>query len=94
VGYVDPNSEPARIRAFFVHPDHARKGVARAIIERCEDEARASGFRALELLSTMPGVKFYESCGYVSQGNFELELRDDIRLEFVPMRKEFRKGHE
>jgi GNAT superfamily N-acetyltransferase len=94
VGYVDPNSEPARIRAFFVHPDHARKGVARAIIERCEDEARASGFRALELLSTMPGVKFYESCGYVSQGDFELELRDDIRLEFVPMRKEFRKGHE
>jgi GNAT superfamily N-acetyltransferase len=89
VSYVNPSSEPARIRAFFVHPDHARKGVARAIINRCEDEARASGFRALELLSTMPGVKFYESCGYVSLGDFELELRDDIKLEFVPMRKEF-----
>ena len=94
VSYVDPDSEPARIRAFFVHPDHARKGVARAIIDRCEEEAEAQGFKTMELLSTMPGVKFYESCGYVSQGDLELELRDGLKLEFVPMRKELRKDHE
>jgi len=90
VSYVDPNFDPAKIRAFFVHPDHARKGVARAIIDRCEDEARAHGFRAIELLSTLPGVKFYQSCGYVSQGDFELELRDGVKLGFVPMRKELK----
>src|SRR3569832_757223 len=54
-GYLDPESEPARIRAFFVHPDHARKGIARAILARCEDEARAQGFHALELMATLPG---------------------------------------
>jgi len=37
---IDPETEPAKIRAFFIHPDHARKGVARAILSRCEDEAR------------------------------------------------------
>ena len=46
-GYLDPKSEPAKIRAFFIHPAHARKGIARAILSRCETEARAHGFRAL-----------------------------------------------
>lgn len=85
--YLDPGLEPAKIRAFFIHPDHARKGVARAIIDRCEAEAMAHGYRAIELMSTLPGVKFYQSCGYLGQGEFELELRDGVKLELVPMRK-------
>ena len=86
--YLDPASEPAKIRAFFVHPHHARKGVARAILERCEHEAAAHGFRAMELMSTLPGVKFYQSCGYVEQGDYDLELKENVKLELVPMRKE------
>jgi GNAT superfamily N-acetyltransferase len=86
--YLDPVSEPAKIRAFFVHPDHARKGVARAILERCETEAVAHGFRAMELMATLPGVKFYQSCGYVEQGDYELQLVADVKLELAPMRKE------
>ncbi|HKG59845.1 MAG TPA: GNAT family N-acetyltransferase [Pyrinomonadaceae bacterium] len=87
-GYIDPKTEPAKIRAFFIHPDHARKGIARAILSRCEDEARAHGFRALELLATLPGIEFYKSCGFVETGNLDLNLTDSIKLEFVPMRKE------
>ncbi|HKG47109.1 MAG TPA: GNAT family N-acetyltransferase [Pyrinomonadaceae bacterium] len=88
-GYLDPESEPAKIRAFFIHPDHARKGIARAILSRCEDEARAQGFRALELMATLPGIEFYKSCGFVETGNFDLNLIDTVKLELVPMRKEF-----
>ena len=87
-GYLDPQAEPAKIRAFFIHPDHARKGIARAILARCEDEARAQGYRALELLSTLPGIEFYKSCGFVETGNLTLDLTDTVSLEFVPMRKE------
>jgi GNAT superfamily N-acetyltransferase len=86
--YLDPLSEPAKIRAFFIHPAHARKGVARALIDRCESEAAAHEFRAMELMSTLPGVKFYQSCGYVEQGDYDLELREEVKLELVPMRKE------
>ena len=86
--YIDPETEPAKIRAFFIHPDHARKGVARVILSRCEDEARAQGFRALELLSTLPGIEFYKSCGFVETGNLNLDLTETVKLEFVPMRKE------
>ena len=88
VDYSDPKTDPAKIRAFFIHPDHARKGVARAILSRCEDEARAQGFRALELLSTLPGIEFYKSCGFVETGNLNLDLTETVKLEFVPMRKE------
>jgi len=89
--YLDPSSDPAKIRAFFVHPDHARKGVARAILDRCESEATGYGFRAIELMATLPGVKFYQSCGFVEQGDYELGLAEDVKLGLVPMRKEI--GH-
>lgn len=87
-GYLDPESEPAKIRAFFIHPDHARKGIARAILSRCEEEARAQGFRALELMATLPGIDFYKSCGFVETGSFDLDLTEKVKLELVPMRKE------
>jgi GNAT superfamily N-acetyltransferase len=87
-GMIDPASEPAKIRAFFVHPEHARKGVARAILSVCESEAKAHGFGALELLSTLPGIKFYEANGYSAIGDFDLELVGGVKLQFVPMRKQ------
>jgi GNAT superfamily N-acetyltransferase len=85
---IDPATEPAKIRAFFVHPDHARKGVARAILLMCEREAVSNGFSALELLSTLPGIKFYEANGYSPTGDFDLELAGGVKLPFVPMRKQ------
>lgn len=87
-GYLDSQTEPAKIRAFFIHPDHARKGIARAILARCEEEARAHGFRELELLSTLPGIEFYKSCGFSERGTFALDLEEGVKLDFVPMRKE------
>ena len=87
-GYLDPQKDFAKIRAFFIHPDHARKGVARAILARCEDEARVHGFRGLELMSTLPGVEFYKSCGFSERGTFDLELTHGVKLELVPMQKE------
>ena len=85
---LDPATEPAKIRAFFVHPQHARKGVARAILSVCESEAKKHGFAALELMATLPGVMFYEANGYSAHGDFDLELADGVKLRLVPMRKQ------
>jgi len=87
-GYLDPASEFAKIRAFFIHPEHARKGIARAILTRCEDEARAQWFRGLELMATLPGIEFYRSCGFEPAGTFDLELVEGVKLELMPMRKD------
>jgi N-acetylglutamate synthase-like GNAT family acetyltransferase len=85
---LNPETEPAKIRAFFVHPEHARKGVARAILMACENEARAAGFQALELMATLPGIKFYEASGYQGTESVELIVGDGIVIGLVPMKKE------
>ena len=87
-GYLDPEQDAARIRSFFVHPQHARKGVARAMLTVCEREALDHGFHALELMATLPGIKFYEASGFERKGFFDLELPDGVKIDFVPMRKE------
>ena len=87
-GYLDPAREPAKIRAFFVHPGWARRGVAGRILETCEREAKAEGFRSLELMATLPGVPFYAARGYEAGGQVEYEIADGVKIEFVPMRKE------
>src|SRR6267142_351782 len=86
-GELDPKSEAAKIRAFFVHPAHARKGIGRAILLACENEARAYGFRSVELMSTLPGIPLYKACGYQGDQSLEIELRDGVRLELLRMRK-------
>src|SRR6476659_8173665 len=52
---LDPSSEAARIRAFFVHPHWARRGLARRLYAACVDAAWTAGFRRFELMSTRPG---------------------------------------
>jgi GNAT superfamily N-acetyltransferase len=89
-GELDPESEPAKIRAFFVHPDHARRGIARAILSACEAEAEAHGFRSVELMATLPGLRLYEACGYGRGERVEYEVGDGVRIPFVPMRKVLR----
>ena len=85
---LDPNTEAAKIRAFFIHPEWSRKGIARAILARCETEAMASGFRALELMATLPGVKFYQACGYHGDESIEYDMKDGVTLGLLPMRKQ------
>lgn len=87
-GELDPGTEPARVRAFFVHPSHARKGVGRAILDACERAARDYGFRSLELMATLPGVKLYRSCGYEGGERVAYVIGEGVSIEFVPMRKE------
>jgi GNAT superfamily N-acetyltransferase len=85
--WLDPRAEAARIRAFFVDPAHARRGLGRSILEHSEAEARRAGFRAFELMATLPGVRLYEKCGYASGAAVTHPLADGLVIRFVPMSK-------
>lgn len=84
---LDPNIEPARIRAFFIHPDFARRGIGKQIIETCEHAAAAAGFRRLEMAATLPGEPMYAAVGYVARERFDLPFPDGVVLPLVRMGK-------
>jgi GNAT superfamily N-acetyltransferase len=66
VGELDPRTDAAKIRAFFVDPRHVRQGIASTLLERCEGDARAVGFHKLEANGNADWVPFYTARGYVS----------------------------
>lgn len=61
---LNPANEPARIRAFYIHPQWSRRGIGSMLLDACEEAARVGGFKTVELASTLPGVPFYLSRGY------------------------------
>jgi GNAT superfamily N-acetyltransferase len=85
---LDPQTEAARIRAFFVHPDWARKGVGRMLLKECERAAAASGFRRLELMATLTGIAFYEREGFSLLERHDLELPDGVRFPLARMARD------
>lgn len=84
---LDPQAEAARIRAFFVHPDVARHGIGRMLLERCESEARDAGFQRAQLMATLPGRRLYEKYGYVAEEMIVHPITDAVSIEFYPMAK-------
>jgi N-acetylglutamate synthase-like GNAT family acetyltransferase len=84
---LDPEKEPARIRAFFVHPDWARRGVGSRLMEACERAARQAQFKSLELVATLPGEPLYRSFGYETLGEFDIHLPDGLTLPVIRMGK-------
>lgn len=61
---LDPEQDPARVRAMYTHPAFARRGVGRAILAEAERQARTEGFRETELAATRSGAPLYQACGY------------------------------
>jgi GNAT superfamily N-acetyltransferase len=84
---LDPTQDAARIRAFFVHPQWARKGIGRMIILECERAARAEGFRGMELGATLPGEPLYAAMGYAATDRFDIPLPDGVALPGAHMAK-------
>jgi GNAT superfamily N-acetyltransferase len=87
---LDPASEAAKIRAFFVHPDWARRGIASLILETCESAALAEGFHRLEMGATLTGVPFYTARGYAAAETVGVPLGGGSSMPIVRMVKTFK----
>jgi len=85
---LDAETEPAKIRAFFVHPNYARQGIGSRILEHCEREARSLGFRQLELGATLPGERLYRAHGYISGEPYAYECQPGKFMTIIPMSKQ------
>jgi GNAT superfamily N-acetyltransferase len=84
---LDPARDAAKIRAFFVHPEWARRGIGGMILDACESAAVAAGFTRLEMGATLSGVPFYRAKGYVETENQSAPLGNGETLPIVKMAK-------
>ena len=87
---LDPRRDPARIRAMFVDPDWARQGIGAAILRRSEEDARAAGFRSLELMSTLTGISLYSKHGYRRVEEVQVKLEGAVDFSLVRMTKKLK----
>jgi GNAT superfamily N-acetyltransferase len=84
---LDPQVDAAKIRAFFIHPEWARRGIGGMILEACENAATAAGFARFEMGATLTGVPFYRTKGYVALEELDVPLGDGESLPIVKMAK-------
>jgi GNAT superfamily N-acetyltransferase len=84
---LDPAVQAAKIRAFFIDPEFARRGIGSLLLEHCERAARARGFVRVELMATLPGVKLYAARGYSGGAEVRFDLGSGESIEFIPMQK-------
>jgi len=85
---LDPATDAAKIRAFFVHPAWSRRGIGSRLLALCEAAARAEGFTRFEMGATLTGVPLYRCHGYVERERIELPLANGELLPIVRMTRE------
>jgi len=84
---LDPRSDAAKIRAFFIHPDWARRGVGTFLLDACENAAKAAGFSRFEMGATLTGAKLFRARGYLPVRNLEVALGNGESLPIIQMEK-------
>jgi GNAT superfamily N-acetyltransferase len=85
---LDPLRDAAKIRAFFIHPAWARRGVGSAILQACENAARSAGFTRYEMGATLTGAKLFSARGYVAVKPISIPLVNGESLPVIHMEKQ------
>ncbi len=85
---LDPKCDAARVRAFFVHPAWARRGIGRSIMTACEEAIIEAGFRTVDIVATLSGEPLYASFGYTVVERYEIAMTGNLKLPVVRMTKD------
>lgn len=85
---LDPQQDAAKIRAFFIHPDWARRGIGTVLLEACENAAKSAGFRRFEMGATLTGAKLFRARGYIPVKNLAVPLLNGESLPIIHMEKQ------
>jgi GNAT superfamily N-acetyltransferase len=84
---LDPGHDAAKIRAFFIHPDWARRGIGTLLLDTCESAAKAAGFSRFEMGATLTGAKLFSARGYLPVQKLHVPLRNGESLPIIHMEK-------
>jgi len=84
---LNPAHDAARIRACFVHPQYARQGLGRKLLDASTHAAHADGFTALELVATLPGEPLYRALGFVELERIMLTFGNELHVPLLRMHR-------
>lgn len=84
---LDPKRDPARVRAFFVHPQWARRGIGRSIMAACEQAIIEAGFRNVVIVATLAGENLYATFGYAVAERYDMPMTNGLGLPVARMTK-------
>jgi len=87
---LDPATDAARVRAFFVEPGFARQGIGTCILQACEEAIRAHGFERAEISATLLGEPLYRKFGFTTTGYYEITLSNAPPLRVARMVKTYK----
>ena len=65
-----PSGRIGLLSSMFTDPAYRRKGIARELLSRVVEEARAYGCGAVQITASDMGVLLYTSFGFKKNGNF------------------------
>jgi predicted N-acetyltransferase YhbS len=77
----------AHLRHFAVVPAAVRRGVGRALYDRCERDARAAGARRFETQATLNGEPFYAALGFERVGPIDVPMGPGLDFPSILMRR-------
>jgi ribosomal protein S18 acetylase RimI-like enzyme len=92
IGFVDVDARPSTRRIdpprpylsdLAVHPDHRRKGIARSLVQACEEQTRQMGKERLYIrveIDNAPAVRMYKGMDYESHPHEIFGVNDNTVL--------------
>jgi putative acetyltransferase len=92
VGFGELAPRTNEVRAVYVAPLAARKGVGKMLLQEIEKAARSHGLTELWLDSSLTAVPFYSSQGFVGSAESEHTLRSGKKMRCVKMQKALSKS--
>ena len=84
---LNPQTDAARVRAFFVHPSWERRGIGRALLEASEEAIRQAGFQRIEVAATLAGEPLYARHGYIVAERYDAPMPGGLTIAVVRMTK-------
>ncbi len=85
--FLDPKTEPARIRAMYTNPDFTRRGVGKLLLALGELAASEEGFSKMTLGATLAGMPLYEAAGFRAISRDEDPAGDGLNVPVITMEK-------
>jgi len=89
VGWGALHPAQGELRAIYVHPSHARRGMGALLLRQLEGHASNMGLKKLQLNASMNAEPFYKSQGYERVSIGLHKLNDELSMTCVTMNKSF-----